>query len=67
VATRLFEERVDYSLTAWGLFEVRSVFERRVFCEGYVYSDLEFLDEVRMMREYLNQIRILLATKGIEG
>jgi len=60
--TRGFVERVECVGDVWGIFEVRSVFERGMFCEGYVYSDIEFAENIRMILECLKDIRVLAAT-----
>lgn len=64
--TRRFEEATDYSFEIGELFLTWSPFAEACHLEGYVFSDMEMIGEVRYIKKIMRQIRAVVIADGLD-
>jgi hypothetical protein len=60
-----FEEAVDCSLEVWEQFTAWTPFDEAAYFEGYVFSDMEMVEDVRYIKRVVRQIRAVVVANGL--
>jgi len=61
-----FEEAVDCSLEVWEQFTTWAPFEEACHLAGYVFSDMEIIENMRDIKKAVRQIRDMNIVNGLE-